>query len=292
MKAPAFNYVRAGSVAEAVQALAAHDGEAKIIAGGQSLVPMLNFRLLAPAALIDINGIAELNGITETADGGLRLGALTRHKTVLNSQSVRDRFPVVAEAMKHVAHLAIRTRGTVGGSLCHADPAAEWPMMAVLLDATVTLAGPEGERHVAAADFLDGALSTVIAEDELLTAVTLPPLPANAGWGFVEFAQRSGDFALAAAAAALTLADGKAANVRLAVMGVDETARRIADAEDVLEGKAVDDDVLAAAAAAVQAAVNPMEDLHASADYRRHLVGGLVQRVLRAAVARAEGGGA
>ena len=290
MKPPPFAYVAATSVAEAVAALAAHDGEAKVIAGGQSLVPMLNFRLLAPSALVDINGIAELDFVEPTADGGLRIGALTRHYTMLTSPEVAAAFPVVSEAMRHVAHLAIRNRGTIGGSLSHADPAAELPMMAVLLDATLTLAGPNGERDLAAADFFDGALTTVLAEDELLTTITLPPLPDGHGWGFHEFAQRAGDFALAAAAAVLTIDDGKAANVRLAVMGVDENPARITAAEAALDGQAVTDEAIAAAVAAVRAAVDPPEDLHGSAAYRRHVVGGMAERAIRDAWERAGAG--
>ena len=289
MKPPPFAYVAAASVAEAIAALAAHDGEAKLIAGGQSLMPMLNFRLLAPSALVDINGIAELDVIETTAAGGLKIGALTRHATLMAAPEVAAGYPVLAEAMRHVAHLAIRNRGTIGGSLSHADPAAELPMMAVLLDATLTLEGPDGAREVAAADFFDGALSTVLADDELLTAVALPPLPQPHGWGFHEFAPRAGDFALAAAAAILTIDEGKAATVRLTVMGVDETPARIAEAEAAVTGKAVEDDTIAAAVAAVRAAVDPPEDLHGSADYRRHLVGGLVARALQDAWMRAGG---
>lgn len=287
MKPPAFDYVRATSLDEALAALAAHDGEAKVIAGGQSLVPMLNFRLLAPSALIDINGVSELDFIREEEGGGLLIGALTRHHRLMTAPSVRDRFPVLAEAMRHVAHLAIRNRGTIGGSLSHADPAAELPMMAMLLDATLKLTGPSGSRNIAAADFFDGALATVMNEDEILTEVKLPGLPQATGWGFHEYAQRAGDFALAAVAATLTSADGHAADVRLAVTGVDETPLRIAGAEAALGGRPIDAEGIAAAVAEVRAAVQPTDDLHASADYRRHLVGGLVARALKDAWRRA-----
>lgn len=289
MKPPPFAYVAATSVAEAIAALAAHDGEAKVIAGGQSLMPMLNFRLLAPTALVDINGIAALDFIEKTAAGGLSIGALTRHATLMAAPEVADAYPVLAEAMRHVAHLAIRNRGTIGGSLSHADPAAELPMMAVLLDATLTLEGPAGARAVAAADFFDGALTTVLAEDELLTTIALPALPDGHGWGFHEFAPRAGDFALAAAAVVLTAENGAAADVRLAVMGVDENPSRIAAAEAALAGQPVDDETIAAAVAAVRDAVDPPEDLHGSTDYRRHLVGGMVERALRDAWTRAGG---
>ena len=287
MKSPAFDYVRPTSVAEALAALTAHEGGAKVIAGGQSLVPMLNFRLLAPTVLVDINGIAELDFIREEAGGGLLIGALTRHHRLMTSPAVRHRFPVLAEAMRHVAHLAIRNRGTIGGSLSHADPAAELPMMAVLLDATLTLTGPSGNRDIAASDFFEGALTTVLAEDELLTGVNLPALPPGAGWGFHEYARRAGDFALAAAGATLAAADDRAVDVRLAVTGVEQTPRRLSAAEAALDGRPVDAESIAAAVAEVRAAIDPIDDLHGSAEYRRHLVGGLVARALKDAWRRA-----
>jgi CO/xanthine dehydrogenase FAD-binding subunit len=290
MKPPAFDYVRPTSVDAAIAVLAEHASDAKVIAGGQSLVPMLNFRLLAPAVLVDINGIAELDYIREEADGGLRIGALTRHHRLMTASAVREQFPVLAEAMRHVAHLAIRNRGTIGGSLAHADPAAELPMMAVLLNATLTLTGTSGVRRVAAADFFRGVLTTVLAADELLTEVALPPLPLRTGWGFHEFSRRAGDFALAAATATLTASNGRAADVRLAVTGVGETPLRLAAAEAALHGRAIDAPSLADAVALVRAAVRPMDDLHGSADYRRHLVGGLMARALQDAWRRAQSG--
>lgn len=287
MKSAAFDYVRPTTVADAVAMLAAYDGEAKVIAGGQSLVPVLNFGLLTPAALVDINRIAGLDFIAETEEGGLRIGALVRHHRLMTAPAVRARFSVLAEAMRHVAHFAIRNRGTIGGSLSHADPSAELPMMAVLLDATLRLTGPNGMRDVAAADFFTGALATVLAKDELLTEVVLPP-PACAGWAFQEFAQRAGDYALAAVGAMLTAIDGRAADVRLAVTGVGETPLRIAAAEAALNGHRIDAERIATAVAAVRAAVTPSDDLHGSADYRRHLVGGLVGRALEDAWRRAQ----
>jgi len=285
MKPAAFEYVRPTTVADAIATLVAYHGEAKVIAGGQSLVPVMNFRLLAPAALVDINGIAGLDFITETAEGGLRIGALVRHYRLMTAPAVRVRFPVLAEAMRHVAHFAIRNRGTIGGSLSHADPAAELPMMAVLLDATFRVVGPSGMRDVAAADFFQGALATALAKDELLTEVLLPPR-ACTGWAFHEFAQRAGDYALAAVGVTLTTIDGRAADVRLAVMGVGETPLRIAAAEAALNGHPIDAERIAAAVAAVRAAVTPSNDLHGSAEYRRHLVGGLVGRALEDAWGR------
>lgn len=288
MKPPAFEYLAAASVDEAIAALAAHGGEAKIIAGGQSLVPMLNFRLLAPSMLVDINKVPGLDHIAE--DGaGLRIGALTRHHALETSDLVRARFPVLCEAMTHVAHLAIRNRGTIGGSLSHADPAAELPMMALLLDATIVTASSGGEREIPAEDFFDGALSTVLGEDELVTEVCIPALPAHCGWGFEEVSQRAGDFAMAAAAATVAISDGTAAQVRLALMGVGETPMRMRDIETQLSGAPLSAETIEAAAASVGDAVDPMSDLHASSDYRRHLAQVLTKRVLHDAWQRAGG---
>ena len=290
MKPPAFEYIAATSVEEAVAALVKSDGTGKLIAGGQSLMPMLNFRLADPAVLIDIGRIPGLEGISET-EIGLEIGALTRHASLETSPAVAQHFPVLAEAMTHVAHLAIRNRGTIGGSLSHADPAAELPLMAVLLDAVLCIVGPEGSREVPAKEFFIGALTTDLEDEEMVTAVTLPYLSAGAGWGFEEVSRRSGDFALAAAAATLKLDGGVVSDVRLAVTGVDDLPLRMREAEAALNGAALDDGAVAKAAHGVRDAINPNSDAQASADYRRHLIGVLTARVLRSAAARAEGGG-
>ena len=245
-------------------------------------MPMLNFRLLDPSVLIDIGKIPELTGIAE-ADDGLTIGALTRHIDLETSALIAKYFPVLKEAVRHVAHVAIRNRGTLGGSLCHADPAAELPMMAVLLDAALSVSGPEGERRVPAEAFFLGALTTDLEDEEIVTQIHLPYLPAETGWGFEEVSRRSGDFALAAAAAAITLDNGKCANARLAVTGVDDLPMRMGAAEEVLNGSALDDAAIMAAAQIVCDEVNPNSDVQASADYRRHLIGVLVGRVLRRA---------
>ena len=288
MKPPAFDYVAAETVEQAVALLAEHDGEAKIIAGGQSLVPMLNFRLLAPTVLIDINRIEGLAGIEETGTG-LRIGALTRHHVLETSPLIEARFPVLHAAMQHVAHLAIRNRGTIGGSISHADPAAELPSMMRLLDATINVLGPGGARQVDAHEFFDGALTTTLEEDEIVTAIDLPALPEEAGWGFEEFARRSGDFAMAGVAAILAVDAGKVAEARIALMGVDETPMRADAAEALLTGKTLDDALISEAAAAARDGVEPTEDLHASPEYRRRLVTVLTERVLKAASRRAQG---
>jgi carbon-monoxide dehydrogenase medium subunit len=191
--------------------------------------------------------------------------------------------------MRHVAHLAIRNRGTIGGSLSHADPAAELPMLAVLLDATLHVAAPAGSRAVPARDFFLGPLTVDLAADEMVTRITLPKLPPATGWGFTEVSRRSGDFALAAAAATVTLRDGTVTEARLAVTGVDETAKRASEAEALLAGRKLTQGMIDAAIASARAAVNPPTDLHASSDYRRHLVGVLVGRALADAWRRAGG---
>ena len=285
MKPAAFEYIVADSVEMAVASLA-QAGDAKIIAGGQSLVPMLNFRLLRPSVLVDINRIPDLAYVRE--DGGvIRIGALTRHHQLETSPVIARHFPVLTEAMAHVAHLAIRNRGTIGGSLSHADPAAELPMMALLLDAELRVVSASGARAVAARDFFRDALSVDLAEDEIVTEVVLPKLPPNTGWGFAEVARRSGDFALAAVAVTLTLSDGKIAQARIAMTGVAPTARRVTEAEMLLIGQRLDDGVDSDVIEAVRAATEPPTDLHASAEYRRHLVGVLAGRALAAAWGRA-----
>jgi len=289
MKPPKFEYVRASSVAEAVAALAAGAGDAKIIAGGQSLVPMLNFRLLSPSVLIDINRIAELDFVEEQPDGGLRIGALTRHHTLETSPVVKRLFPVLNAAMAHVAHLAIRNRGTIGGSITHADPAAELPLMMVLLDAQIKLVSPKGERVVDAPDFFVAALTSAVEEDEIVTEINLPPLPPQAGWAFEEVARRSGDFALAAVGVVLAVEDGKVTQARIGVMGVGDTPMRMHDAETILFDQACDEQTLDEVVQAVRDAVEPNTDLHASADYRRHLVGVLARRAVITAWRRAHG---
>jgi carbon-monoxide dehydrogenase medium subunit len=286
LKPAAFDYLRPDSVEDAVALLASHGEDAKILAGGQSLVPLLNFRMLRPGVLIDINRVAELDFV-EDHEGGLKVGALTRHHTLETSSLVRERFPVLAEAMAHVAHLAIRNRGTIGGSLSHADPAAELPMMAMLLDADIHTRSPGGARRHSARDFFLAPLTSALEEDEMVTEIVLPALPARTGWAFEEFAQRSGDFAIAAVAATVTLSDGKAVEARLALMGVDETPLRLRDVEAELVGQSFATDLVDAAAERARRAVRPNTDLKASSDYRRHLVAALTRRVLSTAWTRA-----
>jgi len=286
MKPPVFDYIAATSIDMAVAALAEAGGEAKILAGGQSLMPMLNFRLLRPSILVDINRIPGLAFIDETADT-IRIGALTRHFQLETSPIVAQHFPVVSCAMTHVAHLAIRNRGTIGGSLCHADPAAELPMLALLLDAKLRIVSSAGARTLAARDFFLDTMTVDLDGAELLTEIVVPKLPSQTGWGFEEVARRHGDFALAAVAATLTASGNQIEQARIALTGVGPTALRADEAESLLVGRSLDANLIRRAAEAVREAISPETDLHASADYRRHLAGVLTGRALAAAWRRA-----
>src|SRR6478752_116834 len=286
MKPAPFDYIAATSVDMAAASLAEAGDDAKIIAGGQSLVPLLNFRLLRPSILVDINPIGTLAFITETATD-IRIGALTRHHQLETSPVIARHLPVLSCAMTHVAHLAIRNRGTIGGSLAHGDPAAELPMMALLLDAELHIASVAGARTTAARDFFLDALTVDLAAGEIVTEIVLPKLPPRTGWGFAEVSRRRGDFALAAAAATLAVAAGAIVEARIALTGVGRTAVRAATAESLLVGHALEPPLVSHAIEAVRAAIQPDTDLHASADYRRHLAGVLTGRALAAAWRRA-----
>jgi carbon-monoxide dehydrogenase medium subunit len=291
VKPPPFEYCVAESIEAAVATLAKARGEAKIIAGGQSLVPMLNFRLLRPAILVDINRIPDLASI-EDAGSAIRIGALTRHHQLETSPVIAEHLAILRAAMAHVAHLAIRNRGTIGGSLSHADPAAELPMMALLLDATLGIVSRAGRREIAARDFFLGALTVALAADDLMTDIAFPKLAPGTGWGFEEVSRRHGDFALAAIGVTLTVSDGAISEARIAIAGADEKAVRAGDAEALLRGKTLSPRHIEAACDAVRACVTPNTDLHASSDYRRHLVGVLAGKALTAAWRRAGGAAA
>lgn len=284
MKPPAFDYVAARSLDEALDVLARAGADAKILAGGQSLMPMMNFRLVTPAIVLDINRIAGLDQIVSASDR-LTLGALVRHRMTATDTTVSKRFPMLTEAMTHVAHHTVRNRGTFVGSLCHADPAAEMPMMALLLDAEIEIKSHRGARHLPAGEFFLGPLTTALEPDEIVTAVNIPFVSVGSGWGFEEFSRRHGDYALAAAAVTMRHQNGQARDVRIAVMGVADTPLRIPRAEAVLEGRNLSH--LPAAIEALRASVAPNTDLHASADYRRHVIGVLAERAIRTAWERA-----
>lgn len=276
MKPPRFGYLRAASLGEALDALQTED--ARVLAGGQSLVPMLNFRLVRPTVLVDINGIAELDTLAETPAGGLRIGALTRHHKLETAPLVRRRFPILAAAVAHIGHLAIRNRGTIGGSLSHADPAAELPLMSVLLDATLTIRSREGTRTTRASDHIAGALSTNLRRGEILAMVELPPLAAGTGWGFEEYARRTGDFAIAAAGILIERSAGRVSRARVAVSGGANGPMRIEAAEAALVGSACEEGALRAAVEAVRRSVEPSTDMHASPALRHRILGALLRR--------------
>jgi carbon-monoxide dehydrogenase medium subunit len=291
MKPPKFDYHAPGSVEEAVALLARYQGEAKVLAGGQSLMPLLNFRLSRPAALIDLNRVGALAYIKEV-DGRVHLGAMTRQRTIEFSPVVRQRLPLLAEATRWVGHLPIRTRGTIGGSLAHADPSAEYPAVLTALEGEVVARGPRGERALKAGELFQSYLTTSLAEDEVLTEVRLPHMPAGAGYAFEEFARRHGDFAIIGIAAVVVLEGGRCRRARLATAGAGPVPVRLRAAEEILERDGLGDAAIEAACARASEAVTPDSDIHASADYRRHLTGVLTGRALRRALARTGWSGA
>jgi carbon-monoxide dehydrogenase medium subunit len=284
MKPARFDYACPATLADAVALLAARPGEAKPLAGGQSLMPVLAFRLAQPSLLVDLRKIPDLARIAIGADG-VRLGASVRWRDIERDARLAAAHPLLRAAVAHVAHYQIRNRGTVGGSLAHADPAAELPGIAVACDAEIRIVGANGARTVQAGAFFTGALSTVLAPDEIITELHLPAWPAARRWGFEEFARRRGDFALAGIAAFYDPAAGRAENAHIAVIGACTRPHRIAAAEAALNGRAVEEAAILAAARAAAAAVDPPSDLHADADYRRALVEVMVERALQRAAA-------
>ena len=285
MKPASFDYVCPTTIAEAVALLAAHGGEAKAIAGGQSLMPLLAFRLAAPRLLVDLRKLPGLDRIV-IADDGVRLGARVRWRDIGNDPRLRSVHPLLLAAIAHVAHYQIRNRGTVGGSLAHADPAAELPGIAAACEATVRVVGVAGERDIAAADFFLGPLTTALAPDEIITELSLPTWPARRRWGFDEFARRRGDFALVGIAAYYDEAENKrAVDAHLGVIGACDRPHRLTAAEAALNGRILDDNAIADAGRAAAAEVDPPDDLQANAVYRRALVETLVQRALTRASA-------
>jgi carbon-monoxide dehydrogenase medium subunit len=286
MKPAPFDYHRPASLLETFDLLERYGDDGRILAGGQSLVPALNMRLATPRAVIDINRLPGLDAI-RLASEGLVIGALARHEAVERSPLVREHAPLLALAMPHVGHEAIRTRGTVGGSLALADPAAELPACAVALDATIRVEGRRGRRGVAAADFFRGIYTTALEQGELVTELVVPPAP---GWRseFQELARRHGDFALAGLAARARVERDGIAEARLVLFGVGPAPVRAHRAERALAGRRVDADVVAAAQRALAAELDPLGDVHGSPALRRHLAGVLLSRVItRLAEARA-----
>ena len=280
MKAPRFAYARPASVAEALALLAEHKDEARVLAGGQSLVPMLNFRVAAPKVLVDINRIAGLSGI-KVAKNHIRIGALTRHVELERSADVARHLPLIASAMPHIAHPAIRNRGTFGGSCALADPAAELPACALALGATFVVAGRKGERRVAAQDFFRGLYATALKAGELLVAAEFPLPERGHAPAFGELARRHGDYAMVGVAAHGSTQRGKFSDVRVALFGVGDRPMRAARFERALDGRPAAANTIEGALAALDADLDPRADLHASAAMKRHLAKVLAGRVLR-----------
>ena len=279
MKLPPFEYAAPATLDEAVRLLADAKGGAKALAGGQSLLPTMAFRLAAPSLLVDLRRLKDLQKIS-IDERGVRLGARVRWRDIEDDQPLRTAHPLLAAAIAHVAHYQIRNRGTVGGSLAHADPAAEMPGIAVTCDADLVLKNANQERVVKGAEFFTGPLSTVLKDDELIIEVRLPAWPKDRRWGFEEFARRRGDFAMAGAAVHYDVEGGKARNVHIGVIGACTRPHRVPEAEQVLENQPVNEETIAATARAAEKAVKPPSDLHASAEYRRSLFGTLVERAL------------
>jgi carbon-monoxide dehydrogenase medium subunit len=288
MKAAPFEYRLPGTLEEAVAALAGAGDDAKILAGGQSLIPMLALRLARPAVLVDINRLPGLDGIRETA-GILEVGALVRQRGLERWAAARS--PLFAEALRAVAHPPIRNRGTVVGSVVHADPASELPALLLCLDGAVVARGPRGERVIGADGFYRAPLTTALAADEVATAVRFTLPGAGAGWGFAEVSRRHGDFALVGAVAVLArAAAGTVGRARLAFFGAGGTPVRGLAAERALEGRAPSAPLIAEAARAAASALAPDADIHATAEYRRRVAATLAERTLTAALARSGAG--
>ena len=289
MKPAPFNLFRPRSLDEALGLLQSYRDEAKVLAGGQSLVPLMNFRLAQPHNLIDLNGVEGLDTI-EIDDRTLSLGAMVRQRDVEQSPLIAERLPILREAIEQVAHPAIRNRGTVGGSLVHADPAAELPLLSIALDATFHVRSARVSRSVAANDFYQGYLLTDIAPDELLVAVDFHLPPADSGWCCTEVARRHGDFAIVAAAVLLGCGrDRRIDFARVALGGVGPAPLRMIAVEQALVGERADAELFRGAGDVAAQAVDPPADIHASASYRRHLTGVLVRRALATAASRVKG---
>lgn len=293
MKPAQFQYYAPGNLAEALELLSAHGDEGKLLAGGQSLVPAMNFRLAQPTALIDLNGLAELFFLRAASDGGLQIGAMTRQRTLERSDLVAERAPLLHATMPTIAHVQIRNRGTLGGSLAHADPAAELPAVMVALGATFHLARRGGRRTVPAASFYQGLFTTALQPDELLVQIDLPPLQPGSGWSIQEFARRHGDYAIVGVAAVVQLdTAGRCQGARLVYISVGEGPTLATKAcQGLINQRPTDEAIGAAAATAAHQDIEPLADIHASVAYRRHLVEILGRRALTEAFARAADGG-
>jgi aerobic carbon-monoxide dehydrogenase medium subunit len=290
MKASAFSYARATSVGNALELLAAHGDNAKVLSGGQSLMPAMNLRLLAPELLVDIGDLAELKGIEIDGDV-LRIGALTRHVDVMNSPDIAAHAPLLTEAIAHVAHPAIRNKGTLGGSLAHADPASELPACMLALDATIIVRGEGGERRIAADDFFTGIYETALAPEELLVAVEVPMARQGATHFFHEFARRHGDYAIVGMAAQAIVRDGMFKYLRVALFAVGDRPVLMKAAAQLIDVE-VTPEVMVGASTTLGEELDPQEDQQASPEMRRHLAKVLLARGVAALLGRPDLAGA
>jgi carbon-monoxide dehydrogenase medium subunit len=284
MKLPPFEYRCPATLAEAIDILASNPGSARPLAGGQTLLPILAFRLADPAILVDLRKLPGLDRI-EIDDTNIRLGAMVRWRDIEEQAELGAACPILREAIGHVAHYQIRNRGTVGGGLAHGDPASEMPGLAVLCDATIEITGAAARRSLPAASFFHAPLETALAPDELIAGVTIPRWRPQRRWAFEEFAMRRGDYALAAIGVFYDEDAGRIRNAHVGVIAATDIPRRLATAEAVLNGRTLDESAISAAAEAASAEVRPPHDIHASEAYRRSLVGTLVERALRRAAA-------
>lgn len=288
MKPPAFEYAAATSVDEAIALLQAYGEDARLLAGGQSLMPALNFRLASPNALIDLNTVASLAGVSTDAEGRLIAGAMTRHRFFETSELIARLWPLLHQAMASVAHVAIRNRGTLGGSLCHADPSAEWPALCLACDAHMVIRSRVGRRQVGAAEFSQGLFATALAPGELLEQVVFPAWPPTRRWGFQEIARRRGDFAIAGVACLLDIeAGGVCSAARIVVFGVADRPMLLADTAAQLIGCVPDERAVRRAAEHARGSVVCRSDHHASAQYRAELIQALAARALTQALTQA-----
>ena len=290
MKPAPFVYFAPRSLPEALELIAEHGYDGKILAGGQSLVPTMNFRLAQPQVLVDLNRVTELSYIEPGADGALRLGAMTRQRMIEQSTVVGERAPLLRATMPHIAHTQIRNRGTVGGSLAHADPAAELPAVMVALAAQFRLQSVRGDRWVAASDFYQGLFTTALEEDELLVEISVPAMAARSGWAFHEVARRPGDYAIVGVAATVTLSEaGRCQEVQLVYISVGEGPTAAPGAASALLGEEPSQErIVAAARAAAHGDIEPLGDIHATPAFRRHLIEVLGRRALLNASERAQ----
>ena len=287
MKPASFEFFDPRNLNEALSLLNEYGNDAKILAGGQSLMPLMNLRLVRPKVIIDINRVTELTYIQPRVEGGLAVGGLMRQRALERSRLVHEQNPLLAEALPLIGHAQIRNRGTIGGSLVHADPAAELPALALLLDAELVLRSLNSQRVVHAKDFFCSYMTTAIEPTELLTEIRLPPWMPRPGWAIQEVSQRAGDFAMVGVVVLLTQnGNHTCKDACIALFGVDATPVRIEKAEAMLKGARLDNRILAEAARVVSEVLEPDADVHASADYRKEVAGILTRRALERAVQR------